>query len=200
MWVVKLGGSLGQDPLLPDWLGLLAQLGGGRVTVVCGGGAFADEVRRAQAHWQFDDLSAHHMAVLAMAQSAYQAHGLQPALKLATRSHEILRVLHSGHTALWLPLDRTSARPAPQIQGDYRPDSLALDLAIALNAERLVVVKSCTIDPALDLVQQVGAGVLDAGFAALARRAVFPIDLVHKSDLRGMRALLLGERRSIGAA
>ena len=50
MWVVKLGGSLTGDPLLPQWLALLAQLGGGRVTVVCGGGRFADEVRHAQAH------------------------------------------------------------------------------------------------------------------------------------------------------
>ena len=71
MWVVKLGGSLNSDPVLPQWLELLAELGGGRVIVVCGGGAFADEVRRAQAHWHFDDLPAHNMAVLAMAQTAY---------------------------------------------------------------------------------------------------------------------------------
>ena len=58
MWVVKIGGSLNTDPLLPEWLDLLVQLGGGRVTLVCGGGAFADEVRRAQAHWHFDDLAA----------------------------------------------------------------------------------------------------------------------------------------------
>ena len=29
MWVVKLGGSLCSDPVLPQWLELLAQLGGG---------------------------------------------------------------------------------------------------------------------------------------------------------------------------
>ena len=70
MWVVKLGGSLNGDPLLAQWLELLVQLGGGRVTVVCGGGGFADEVRRAQSHWHFDDVPAHNMAVLAMAQTA----------------------------------------------------------------------------------------------------------------------------------
>ena len=41
MWVVKIGGSLNNDPVLTQWLELLAQLGGGRVTLVCGGGGFA---------------------------------------------------------------------------------------------------------------------------------------------------------------
>ena len=80
MWIVKIGGSLNTNPNLPAWLNLLAQCGGGRVTVVSGGGNFADEVRRAQAHWQFGELSAHNMAVLAMAQTAYLMHGLNPAL------------------------------------------------------------------------------------------------------------------------
>ena len=48
MWVVKIGGSLCGDPVLLQWLDLLTQLGGGRVTIVCGGGSFADEVRRVQ--------------------------------------------------------------------------------------------------------------------------------------------------------
>ena len=40
MWVVKISGGLNKDPLLPFWLELMAQLGGGRVTIVCGGGSF----------------------------------------------------------------------------------------------------------------------------------------------------------------
>ncbi|MDE2396898.1 MAG: aspartate kinase, partial [Burkholderiales bacterium] len=84
MWVVKIGGSLNDDPLLRDWLALFAELGGGRVTLVCGGGAYAEEVRRAQRRWGFDDLAAHNMAVLAMMQSAYQAQGIEPRLQLAT--------------------------------------------------------------------------------------------------------------------
>ena len=114
MWVVKIGGSLGSDPLLPQWLELLAQLGGGRVTLVCGGGSFADEVRRAQALWGFDDLAAHNMAVLAMAQNAYLARGLSPALQLATSEHDIRRVLHGGQTAVWLPMELLHARPTPR--------------------------------------------------------------------------------------
>lgn len=198
MWVVKLGGSLDRDPLLAQWLALLAQIGGGRVTVVCGGGQFADEVRRAQAHWQFDDLTAHNMAVLAMAQTAYLAHGLQPELRLASRNADILRVLHGGHAALWLPLDHTSPRRTARTNWDNSADSMALELAIALNAERLVVVKSCAVESGA-IGELADAGVLDGGFAARSRRAVFPIDVVHKTDLAVMRSLLLGEVRAIGS-
>jgi aspartokinase-like uncharacterized kinase len=199
MWVVKLGGSLGLDPQLPAWLSLLAQLGGGRVTVVCGGGSFADEVRRAQGHWRFDDLAAHRMAVLAMAQSAYMAQALQPALQLASHSADILQVLHGGHTALWLPLGDAVAPQGIGTPWDDGADSLALDLATALNAERLVVVKSCPIAPGLSVAQQAEAGVLDSGFASRAKRAAFPIDLLHKADLAAMRAMLIGDGRWAGA-
>ena len=84
MWVVKIGGSLNRDPLLPLWLELMAQLGGGRVTIVCGGGSFAEEAKHANVHWRFDhNLHAHNMAVLAMSQAAYLASGLEPKLCLA---------------------------------------------------------------------------------------------------------------------
>lgn len=199
MWVVKIGGSLNGDPLLPQWLELLAQLGGGRVTLVCGGGAFADEVRRAQSHWQLDDLDAHNMAVLAMVQTAYLAHGLQPALRLARDKTELHQVLHAGQTALWLPYDWLRERAGVDTHWGNSSDSIALDLARQLNAERMVVVKSCPIDPAATLAELGAAGVLDSGFATLAAGASFPIDVVHRAELARMRSLLIGEVRLSGA-
>lgn len=198
MWVVKLGGSLCTDPLLPQWLDLLAQLGGGRVTIVAGGGGFADEARRLQGLWQFNDLAAHNMAVLAMAQTAYQLNALNPDLQLATRKSDIRRVLHSGHTALWLPFELQRDEPDAHTHWGHTADSIALDLARRLNAERLVLVKSCSIDPALSLADLGRAGVVDAGFAALSEGAAFPIHLLHKDDLAAMRALLLDEGRPLG--
>ncbi len=193
MWVVKLGGSLSGDPCLTSWLDLLAQLGGGRVTVVCGGGSFADEVRRVQSCWQFNDLAAHNMAVLAMAQTAYQCHALNPALQLATRTTEIRRVLKTGRTALWLPFELQRDEPDASTCWSHTSDSIALDLARRLNAERLVLVKSCRIDPGLSLAASSEAGVLDRRFAALAEGAAFPIDILHKEDLARLRSLLLGD-------
>jgi 5-(aminomethyl)-3-furanmethanol phosphate kinase len=200
MWVVKLGGSLASDPLLPQWLALLAQLGGGRVTVVCGGGRFADEVRHAQALWQFNDVAAHNMAVLAMAQNAYMAQGLNPQLQLAGSEAEIRRVLHTGHTAVWLPMALMRSQADALASWDITADSIAVHLARQLNAERLVVVKSCAIKGASTLEQLSKEGVLDRGFASMADGAAFPIHIFHKSALESMRSLLLGEASPHDAA
>ena len=193
MWVVKLGGSLNDNPLLAQWLELLVEIGGGRVALVCGGGRFADEVRRAQNHWRFDDLAAHNMAVLAMAQTTWMALGLQPGLRLAHNEDEIRRVLHRGHTALWMPLDHVRTEPDADTNWDHASDSIALDLARKLSAERMVVVKSCLIDPAATLAALGAAGVLDRHFAPLAQDSSFPIDVIHFGELARMRSLLLGE-------
>jgi len=192
MWVVKIGGSLCADPMLPHWLDLLARLGGGRVTIVAGGGVYADEVRRIQSHWQFGDLAAHNMAVLAMAQFAYQLHAINPALQLAKRKSEIPQVLHRGQTAVWLPFELQRDLMDSSTNWAATSDTIALDLARQLNAEHLVVVKSCAIDPLLSLDQLGHAGVLDERFAARSRDAAFPIEVMHKTELGRMRSLLLG--------
>ena len=195
MWVVKLGGSLNTNPMLPAWLDLLAQCGGGRVTVVCGGGVFADEVRRAQSHWRLSDLSAHNMAVLAMAQTAYLMQGLSPGLQLVRSKADIRRVLHRGGTALWLPFELQREQPDANTNWAVTSDSIALDLARRLNAERLVVVKSCRIEPKSSLAQLCESGAVDARFGSLAEGAAFPIDVVHHDELGRVRGLLLGDAR-----
>lgn len=195
MWIVKIGGSLNSNPVLPAWLDLLAQCGGGRVTVVCGGGGFADEVRRAQAHWRFGDLSAHNMAVLAMAQTAYLMHGLNPALQLTRSKADIRRVLQKGRTALWLPYELQREQVDTNTNWEVTSDSIALDLARRLNAERLVLVKSCEINPKASLAELAETGIVDRRFALLSDGAAFPIDIVHHDELGRVRALLLGELR-----
>ncbi len=197
MWVVKLGGSLIADPALPHWLDLLAQLGGGRVTIVAGGGSLADEVRRVQALWQFNDLAAHNMAVLAMAQTGYQLHAMNPMLQLAARRSEIANVLHKGRAAIWLPFELQRDEPDSRTNWGATSDTIALDLARELNAERLVVVKSCAIDPSQTLAELGFIGVLDEDFDDRAREVAFPIEIMDKNELPRMRSLLLGEPRRL---
>ncbi|HET9642555.1 MAG TPA: aspartate kinase, partial [Burkholderiaceae bacterium] len=126
MWVVKLGGSLSRDPRLPLWLDMLAEYGRGRVTVVPGGAAFADAVRDVHAHWGFDEVAAHNMAVLAMAQTAHMLHALEPRLVLVSDEAAIRRTLHSGRPALWLPMELLRDAPDVLTSWDVTSDSLAL--------------------------------------------------------------------------
>ncbi len=67
--VVKLGGSLHASPALADWLAALKACRP-PLTIVPGGGPFADTVRAAQKAMRYDDGTAHAMAVLAMEQYA----------------------------------------------------------------------------------------------------------------------------------
>ena len=188
--VVKLGGSLNDDPRLPAWLALLASAGAGRVVLVPGGGRYADEVRRAQAHWRFDDLSAHNMAVLAMAQSAYQWRALEPRLALHERVEEIAPALARGEAVLWLPLALRRDAPDARTHWAATADTLAFDLARQLDAAHLVLVKRCAIPPAASLQALAAAGIIDAPLAALAREAELPTTVLTSSALDALAELL----------
>lgn len=201
MWVVKISGALNRDRLFPLWLELMAQLGGGRVTVVCGGGSFGDEARLAHTHWRFDNnLHAHNMAVLAMAQTACLASGLESRLHLASSEAGIRKILRAGHTAIWLPIELLRERPDFDTSGGVASDRIALDLAGRLNAEHLVLVKSGQIDPSATVPELSRAGVLHRSLATMTGRASFPISVVHSSDLARARSLLHGDAKPINAS
>lgn len=193
MWVVKIGGSLTLDPLLPEWLALLSSLGRGRVVIVPGGGGFADEARRVQAHWRFDDVAAHNIAVLAMAQTGVALRAQCPALKAATDWRELRGIVRGGSAGVWLPLDLLQEAPGPLTSWDVTSDSLAVYLARLLCAERLVVVKSCFVDPGWSVADMSERGVLDRGFPGFARHAPFGIRVLGKDEVGVMRSLLQGD-------
>ena len=192
VWIVKLGGSLLRDPRLREWLQMLAEFGGGLVTVVPGGASFADAVREAQARWHFDDVVAHNMAVLAMAQTAHMLHGLEPRLVTAADEGQIRQVLHAGRAALWMPLALLRDAPDLLTSWEVTSDSLALWLARRQNAERLVIVKACTVDSDLTLTELTSRGTVDARFAQWARDAAFPIEVVECDEIARVRDGLLG--------
>jgi aspartokinase-like uncharacterized kinase len=199
MQIVKLGGSLSRESPLPRWLEMLAEVGGGRVIVVPGGGGFADQAREAQAWWQLDDLVGHNMAVLGMAQTAFMMQALCPALQLAADESQLLEVLRRGHAALWLPLDLLRTQPDELTHWGVSSDSLALWLASRLNAERLLLVKACAIDANRSLAQLGETGVVDSDFAQRARSAAFAIDLLDQTEITRARRLLSASTGAAGA-
>ncbi|MEX3935194.1 aspartate kinase [Paraburkholderia phymatum] len=191
MWVVKIGGSLSRDPLLGEWLAHLSEFGRGRVVIVPGGGGFADQTREHQDIWGFDDVAAHNMAVLGMAQYAVMMRGLCRRLVIAATDAQIRAALHAGRAAVWAPLDLLFQEANRLTSWDVTSDSLAAWLANRLNAERLVIVKSCEIEPACSIDEYAALGIVDASFAGFTRDASYPVDLVNRSDALRVRDRLL---------
>jgi aspartokinase-like uncharacterized kinase len=192
MWVVKLGGSLGRDPVLKEWLDTLVELGRGRVVIVPGGGAFADEVREHQALWRFDDVAAHNMAVLAMAQSGLMMQGICPALVLAAGESELRRAVQQARVPVWMPFEVLREQPDTLTHWGVTSDSLAAWLANRINAEGLLLVKACAIDAALDLAACAAAGIVDERFVEFTRAAAYPVVLLQATEVARVPALLLG--------
>jgi aspartokinase-like uncharacterized kinase len=181
--VVKLGGSLARDLLLPQWLQMLADHGGGRVVIVPGGGPFADAARDAQAIWSLNDLTAHNMAILGMAQFGSLLQGLCPTLVTAPNVAEVDRALKTGKVAIWLPFDLLREAPDELTNWDVTSDSLALWLAGQLGAAHVALVKSCAVPASQDWDALSKAGIIDRHFPALARVARCAIELVAREDL-----------------
>lgn len=192
MWVIKIGGSLAGDPRLPQWLQMLATHGGGRVAVVPGGGGFAELARRTQARWAFNDVAAHNMAVLAMTQVACLLSALEPRLRPVQSEAGVRDALHAGQPAVWMPLPLLREAADELTTWDVTSDSIALWLARRLNAERLVVIKACAVEPAMGLAELSLRGVVDHRFPDWAREAPFPIEVLGADELERVRAGLVG--------
>lgn len=191
MWVVKIGGSLSHDPSLREWLTQLWEVGGGRVVIVPGGGDFADTVRQYQNEWRFGDLAAHNMCLLAMAQYAILMQGVLPELVLASNENRIRRALRDGRVAVWVPTDLMRDTPDEMTNWNTTSDSLAAWLSTTLNAERLMVVKSCAVEVGTPLETLTGKGIVDAGFAKYVRDANYVVEMFNKDDAALMRERLL---------
>jgi aspartokinase-like uncharacterized kinase len=144
MWVVKLGGSLFSSDYLRNWLTVLAEAES--VIIVPGGGPFADQVREAQQQFQFDDSTAHTMALLAMEQFGRMLCGLQPGLVPVSDPSQIEAVLSRSETAVWMPTAMVMADPRINHSWDVTSDSLAAWLCGQLGGGKLLLVKSLSLD------------------------------------------------------
>lgn len=180
MIIIKLGGSLSHSDALANCLNAVEKNYQGRaVVIVPGGGAFVDQVRLAQQHWQLDDTTAHHMALLAMQQMALMFKGLKPGFAMAHTVSAIQEQLNRQKTVIWSPdiieLDNAGI-PA---SWDITSDSLAAWLAKTVSATELILIKSAAIDANLSLQQLAEQNIVDKAFCDLVAQAAFKIHIIN---------------------
>ena len=192
MWVVKLGGSLASDPaLLRRWAEALAADGAGKAVIVPGGGPFADRVRELQASLGFADAVAHRMAILAMEQFGLLLAGLAPALTPVDSEDGIREALRRGGVPVWLPAAMTLGNREIPESWDVSSDSLAAWLARRLDADQLVLVKSCAVPYGKAAPEELKRlGIVDAAFPDFVRGTGFPVLALSSQDHEAFRAML----------
>lgn len=153
--------------------------------IVPGGGVFADQVRLAQQHWQFDEGTAHAMALLAMQQMALLFNGLKRHFVIVGSVAQVRLQSALNQTVIWSPdiveLEQAGIRPS----WDITSDSLAAWLAGVLPADELVLVKSAKIDAALGLAELAGQGIIDDAFCDIVANASFQIKIINVHDFNG---------------
>lgn len=180
MIVIKLGGSLCASGKLNVCLDKVEQLQQERaVVLVPGGGMFADQVRQAQQQWQFNDRTAHLMAILAMQQMALLFNALKPQFKVMEAVAAIGKQNKPKKATIWSPdvleLDKAGIPPS----WDISSDSLSAWLAKTLAAEELILVKSVKIDANFDVLKLVRDQVVDASFAEYIQQAKFKLNIIN---------------------
>lgn len=193
MWVVKLGGSLWNSDDLVSWLDALVISGCEQVVIVPGGGPFADQVRRSQARWDFNDKAAHHMALLAMEQYGQMLAAMRPEFKLVVSLGDIRQALSEGRIPVWLPSQLAACAQDIPASWEVTSDSLAAWLANALAAEHLLLIKS--VQPAESVVSTAmlaERGWVDPLFPAFTSCARYKIRWMGKDQHTLMRQALLG--------
>jgi len=178
--VVKLGGSHAGSPHLRRWLEAIAAEAGA-IVVVPGGGPFADAVRQAQALIGFDDVAAHEMAMMAMAQFGRALQSLNSSLRPAHSLAAVRRVLKERKVPVWAPERMARAAGLPQTW-ELSSDSLAGWLTQELGASRLVLVKHGRYPARVGARDLVERGVVDPLFRRFIGKNGFRVLLAAPAD------------------
>jgi len=141
--VIKVGGSLGQSPELPDLMRGLAEIGHKhKILVVPGGGAFVDAIRDYDRRFGLDQDACHWMAILAMDQYGYLISSLIPQNELVEDLADARKIAAAGRVPVLLTyhlLKRTDQLPR---SWDVTSDSISAWVADLIGAQKLILLKS----------------------------------------------------------
>lgn len=178
--VIKFGGSLECSGALKSCMDKAIGFYREGCIWVPGGGDFAEQVRQAQQRWRFDDITAHAMALLAMQQMALLMHSMHRDCVLSDSIADIVRQLDLGKPVIWSPDVNELNQAGVPANWEVTSDSLAAWLAIKLDADELILIKSAEIPQTADVNKLAELGIVDRAFPEFTENARFKISVVNK--------------------
>lgn len=179
--VIKLGGSLEQSKQLIDCLNCIANNIKDHIIIVPGGGLFADHVRQSQQQWQFSDVIAHEMAILAMQQMALLFHSLQPNFQCLNTVKDIESQINKKVKIIWSPKISELNQAGIQASWDVTSDSLSAWLAMQLQANQLCLIKATNV-PNANMTQLIKRGIIDKAFLSFIQNAPFKTQVINADN------------------
>ncbi|WP_428354140.1 uridylate kinase [Methyloprofundus sp.] len=189
MIVLKLGGSLLSHAALSQFLQLAIQQGNGQLVIVPGGGVFADQVRLTQQQWQYNDRTAHYMAILAMQQVALLYQGICAELVIVNHIEKV-RSCMPQQVVVWSPLASELDAAGIPASWDVTSDTLAAWLAVELAIDQLILVKSTNFSNTSSLQDLSALGIIDNAFTKFVQNHSLTIDCISYHQLSTLAARL----------
>jgi aspartokinase-like uncharacterized kinase len=171
--LVKVGGSLLDWPALGSALDRwLPRLETPKVLLLAGGGAAADVIRDLDRIHDLGAEAAHWLAIRAMALNSFMLEKLLPRGVVVASRTEAAQAWEQERVPILVPLpclqaDEGAPGALPHSWA-VTSDSIAARLALILEMDELILLKSCPVPPGLDGEELARLGVVDEWFPRVA--------------------------------
>ena len=162
MWVIKLGGSWLSNPELKNLIKLLQCRSKNITTLVVGGGFFADSVRKAQTHLNFDESLAHNLALKA---TEFYAKIIANICDNVELTNNLDNLSKNNKLKIWTPYRYLKEKNCLEKNWNSTSDSISCWLADHIGADGLILIKSLEIkEKKINLRNLEKRGVIDKNF------------------------------------
>ena len=197
---MKIGGSLlASGGRLASVVAILARARRPLV-IVPGGGAFADQVRDAQAMLGTSDRAAHVMALHAMHQTGLMLEDMQARFVGVDTLAAMRRAIEINRIPIWMPLRLSAADQTIAADWSVTSDALAARLAERLRFEAVLLIKSCTAPVGAPPKELAAAGIVDPVFGDIVDRAGLAFRIIGPGEERALADICLSAPSSACAS
>ena len=148
MWIVKLGGSWLLNPRLNELLDYLSNFKNAPISIVVGGGLFAQTIRDSQKVINFSDNLGHHLALLSTENFARILNNINPSYELTSNYR---RIYSKRKIQVWLPSKQLTNDLSFSKDWESTSDSIASWLCKKINAKGVIFIKSIKFKKNLEL-------------------------------------------------